>query len=1191
MRNLWVLILVALLSVPIIPSVYGDLDVERVGTHGGSIPAPFEPCIIREGIVKAKEPTSPTDDGRQSSRIVAINTSVFFQITKWSLNVDYGETFQVEGILYEDNNSNEARESGEMPVEGAWIKIIWDDASPYVYETAIKTQYDDPDNNQTGGFFQVNLTANDTVVGVKELRIIFPGQWTINGLDFYNLTEYDIEHLAGKAIGVDDDGDDRIDEEGYYESSGGTGGYGYDDDGDGLIDEDPFAFIARRPFEKRLYIAIWHKVDLVASVDRQYVVVGNSFNISGHIEDTSVPETFMGQKTLKLFFDGQYYTDIVTESHGGSDPKAYFKAEFVVPLSVEAGPHTVLVDFQSSYNTATNMYYRPGNFTLTIYVQRPTMILFDASGEETWVYRTYEVTINGSVVDYWKYQLDHIREGPKLKIGEVTFTDKYQISGYWGERGMGYYENLQTKYLTDPNGTFSFTVLVKSSQPLGEVPVTVRFMPRRLADGRQPYYLPSQNTTTYVVRAHTKMELSLEMEDTENVEKVYITRRPYQDPQGNIHRWNVVHVRVQLMDVELSTPTVPKGVPGQEIRFWWGYRTNYEKFMTGTTDSNGEVVFDINIEPTHPLGPVPILATFVSNRYVNYYDGCMYSDTDGDPFSVVSITRIVLQSGTGVKGEKVMITGMLLDDSGRGIPGRKIQIYWQKGEVDYTQIYKNPGKHLGNVTTDGSGQFTFDSWTIPAVQKPGEVIVLAKFEGSPEFPEGPNGPRFYPNDAYMPSFSAPTPFNVTARTVIKLNPIPGHLTRGNPITVSGRMVERYQNRVLNYGVPNAEIRAYIIQGTSMYELGKTITSSAEGETMGTFTITGRVPIQLKVGTAVIKVVFRGNEKYLNSEAVVTKEVWSATVVEILEYPPDEDGDGLFDLYQDSITPENPLHITVMVTERNPTEIGKKGQPIAYGKVILTISYETLTNTTVALTDTTGRFTFNFTSTFTDTAHGTLFAAKEPKSIMINVTFAGMDYYEPNNAVVYGMYHPPKPKPKREPMVGPLTLKQFLVLLLVIVLMAIIVLYAAYRKFENEIRKRQLKRIFRRSRDRLIVGNKYKAEIFNVYKELTRYLKRYGYMRRKADTYREFEEAVRAALPIDAESMDLFLDVLEEAHYSDHVITEEHRKKAIDAFERIYKSVSALDASQFGAVKALAIEEEEAPETEIIYKEGAEEGVQ
>jgi len=99
------------------------------------------------------------------------------------------------------------------------------------------------------------------------------------------------------------------------------------------------------------------------------------------------------------------------------------------------------------------------------------------------------------------------------------------------------------------------------------------------------------------------------------------------------------------------------------------------------------------------------------------------------------------------------------------------------------------------------------------------------------------------------------------------------------------------------------------------------------------------------------------------------------------------------------------------------------------------------------------------------------------------------------------------------------------------------------------------------------------------------------LRRKADTFREFEEAVRAALPIDAESMDRFLDILEEARYSDHLITEEHRQKAIEAINRVSESLNRIEPSQIGAVGALAISEEEAPETEIILKEGAEGGVQ
>ena len=110
------------------------------------------------------------------------------------------------------------------------------------------------------------------------------------------------------------------------------------------------------------------------------------------------------------------------------------------------------------------------------------------------------------------------------------------------------------------------------------------------------------------------------------------------------------------------------------------------------------------------------------------------------------------------------------------------------------------------------------------------------------------------------------------------------------------------------------------------------------------------------------------------------------------------------------------------------------------------------------------------------------------------------------------------------------------------------------------RRRQLKkmqRIIRRAADRLVAGNVYSATIFRAYREMAHTLRAYGQLRRDSETFREFEDAVRESLPIDADSLDDFLTVLEEARYSEHEIGENEKDRAIDALRGVQNSIEKI----------------------------------
>jgi hypothetical protein len=120
----------------------------------------------------------------------------------------------------------------------------------------------------------------------------------------------------------------------------------------------------------------------------------------------------------------------------------------------------------------------------------------------------------------------------------------------------------------------------------------------------------------------------------------------------------------------------------------------------------------------------------------------------------------------------------------------------------------------------------------------------------------------------------------------------------------------------------------------------------------------------------------------------------------------------------------------------------------------------------------------------------------------------------------------------------------------------------------------------------VAGNVYAATIFRAYREMAHTLRAYGQLRRDSETFREFENAVREALPIDKDSLDDFLTVLEEARYSEHEIGEGEKDKAIDALRGVQTSIEKilLTEDQAATIKGKVTDFEEIVEPEIIVAE-------
>ncbi len=1151
----------------------------------------------------------------QSSFIIArgvpgtrgvMNTTTLMTITDIPSKTHYMETFDVGGQLYEDNNSDGNPNSGDLPIPMAMMHYYWDPGSPFYQEDYFITQHDpgdaDPNQNSSAGEWNFSITVDETRIGECELEVEFKGQWTENGSYYWELNDSEplraLTILTNQIYNYDDDGDGPKDEENFN---------GQDDDGDTRIDEDTQAFIARYGCTQKMFIDLWHETAITSAVDKSIVPIGDTITVSGTIADDSVvdPDTqeplmSMGYKTVRVFFGGQYVGETIATQKPG-EMVSRFSFTYQIPMGTKAGRHAVEVSFDPSYNVTLNNFYEPVNITRYVKVQRFSDVVFDDIGTDAWVYHGKRIQINGSIIDKYKYSLEKTKVGPNLIVDSESFHARYKYYVHWGRPTDSFYKRYGPFFVNNTNGSFSINVDISASsiQTLGPVNVSCEFFITEaywqiggttvLDQGKLFYYRPSTNYTTYVVRAHTELELYLDQDNNGvyNEPDEFITRVPYVDNEGKTHYYNIARIRGLLKDVEASSPNNPVPVTNHDIVFYWGYgEVSVREFIT-TTDTQGRFSIDVPIQMDQALGPVTILAKYTNpNPAEQYYDSCSFFDNDGEPFSVVAMTHLHVQTPviSTFKGETVYIKGSLIDDMNSFVKNRTVKIYW------LSRSGESLGEPIGTINTDSMGRFTFTDYEVPITQPVGAAYVVAKFDGSPQWPDGPAGKKYSPKDAYANANSPEVMYNISAYTTLQLDPLAGTLVRNQEFSVTGALYEMYKGERTTEAVKKVDIDVFLENAGETYRIGTT-TTSGDGTTDGHFIFSGKVPKSLYIGQVTVRVQFNGTSRYAQSQNATSTQLWANTYIRVLLKPPADEDNRLI-IEEETITAESELIFNMKVFERD-TPDDEEPRPVQFGVVWLNISsaagHQAFHNNSIAYTNEFGRVMFNFSRPMRDSDFGLKLPADKETELIINLTYIGgpnlKSSYQTYKAV-YKPTPPPPPTPLMERDIAGLLLWHWILIILALIIISAIIIFFAYRYYRKRARIRGMKKIIKRAADQLVAGNEYTAVIFKSYQKLGAHLRKYGYLRRDSETFREFEDAIRVALPIDHDSMDNFLELLEEARYSQHKIGEEQRNAAISNLRNIEKSLEKIILDEEAAMRALeSLETEDYSETEIVVGAG------
>ncbi|HJM44863.1 MAG TPA: DUF4129 domain-containing protein, partial [Candidatus Poseidoniaceae archaeon] len=120
----------------------------------------------------------------------------------------------------------------------------------------------------------------------------------------------------------------------------------------------------------------------------------------------------------------------------------------------------------------------------------------------------------------------------------------------------------------------------------------------------------------------------------------------------------------------------------------------------------------------------------------------------------------------------------------------------------------------------------------------------------------------------------------------------------------------------------------------------------------------------------------------------------------------------------------------------------------------------------------------------------------------------------------------------------------------------------YRKRKQDVLD-EIASIFSYTAELLAHGDEIRESVFHCYEDLCRVLTKHGYLRRDFETVREFEMALRSALPIQENFLIELDNVFEEARYSRHEMNTQDALRAQSALEGVQGELVRMNVGKGG----------------------------
>ncbi|MCK5561131.1 MAG: DUF4129 domain-containing protein, partial [Thermoplasmata archaeon] len=302
-------------------------------------------------------------------------------------------------------------------------------------------------------------------------------------------------------------------------------------------------------------------------------------------------------------------------------------------------------------------------------------------------------------------------------------------------------------------------------------------------------------------------------------------------------------------------------------------------------------------------------------------------------------------------------------------------------------------------------------------------------------------------------------------------------------------------------------------------LGPTGIGTTISDSNGEFSLTYVVPKVAPLGFATVEVKLVGDEKYSNSSAIITVEVYSRPILSIRAR-----GSA-----NSNIIRGEDFEIQITLTEDN-TII-----PIEGAFIVIKIDG---TEQPPKITNYTGKV--SIISTFPDNAN----------LITIEAEYSGSEteyYLEASAETVVE----PSIASKGDTYIGDLSSGYWIIILGIIAIFIIAYIWVTWRRKHVEA----IKQIVTELVYELETKDKIRKAIYNAYLKMLEVLRTYGFIRKKSETPAEFERAIRKALPgVNKKHLKSLTRLFIEARYSNHKLTKKARSKAIRNLKQIKRSI-------------------------------------
>jgi hypothetical protein len=810
----------------------------------------------------------------------------------------------------------------------------------------------------------------------------------------------------------------------------------------------------------------------------------------------------------------EYHIDNTTQAKGAQEThitnrakivQNKFSFEYKVSNSTPPGDYSVIVVFPEAG------YYLKTAYQWIIKVRQKTEITITPT----------EAKFRGDTIEL-KGKITAMGTPMQTTIGRTTYKPsdisieksyvlnppakskyKYAVTCTWND-DMG---DITSTDIVGSN--FTLTLQVPFNQSIGIFTAKVQF-------DDTYYYTNSSATFDYTIMTRTKIEMDSKF----------------------VHRGTNITIRGSLYEKNSTTAyvdtSINKSLAGKEIHIYWN--SSSSPIGNGTTDANGTYTINYSVGTSQPLGKVNVSSKFDTADFYNSSSAQVY-------YYVISNTtifdmHIIPQSkdiaNEVIKGTNVTILGQLLDDWNRTLEGGVIRLYWEgkpladlrtnsTGYFNYTlEAYNIAGSNvlrgINTITANFIGMYVYEyrnnltnesAYLLTNTTDGGNyTFVREKIQNYMDI----NETTYVP---YVPC-SGDIVANVTSRTEILVQDMDAAI-RNDDFVVSGSLYEHYGSQ---YGrgnsVPNQDI---LITFTNR-------TYTVKTDDRGRFILSIHVANNTPIGESnKINIAFNGNYKeHLKPSSASSNITITSHTVLTVECPREI-------VYGDRFT------ISVKLTYKDDGALIKNEtiyMMLSNGKDVWIIQNIT--------TDNMGKAYYN----------GSVSSDVE-RPFTVYFSFAGNE----------SSYAEAKLENKSIRYTIPLWIKiskNALAILgstaLIFVPLGFAVAYITHKR-RQEIEG--LKYIIKRTTKQLIAGNEYVATIFKLYRRLSHHLKKFGHLRKEGETFREFEVALRNAIPyIDARQFSFFISILEEARYSSHRITPQHQNKAINCLNAIEASLSRYE---------------------------------